>query len=171
MISPHTAHINQGEYAVGDTPETMITTLLGSCIAVCLHDPQAHVGGMNHILLPEETGGAASGASFGVNAMELLINAVIKAGGDRRQLTAKVFGGSRMVRGLSDIGDRNRTFVMNFLAAERIPCLGESTGGEAGRRLQFWPHSGKARQRMMEIVVQDVVRPPPPPRTNDVELF
>lgn len=169
MNRPRTEHINQGEYAVGNDPDLMITTLLGSCIAVCLHDPVACIGGMNHILLPEETGGAASGASFGVNAMELLINGIIKAGGQRGRLQAKVFGGGRMVAGLSNIGERNREFVMRFLNAEKIPCLSESTGGDTGRRVQFWPHSGKARQKFMESVQETIVVPKP--KTSDIELF
>lgn len=162
-------HINQGEFAVGSDPDFVISTLLGSCVAVCLWDGKAGLGGMNHILLPRETGGAASGASFGVNAMELLINAIIKIGGDRNALTAKVFGGARMVQGLSDIGNSNQQFVAEFLAAERIPCLSESTGGDLGRRVKFWPHSGKVRQRFMEAVVQEV--PPPKPKPTDIELF
>ncbi|MBE3637119.1 chemotaxis protein CheD [Mangrovicoccus algicola] len=171
MAEGRTEHINQGEYAVGADPEHMITTLLGSCVAVCLHDPRNHVGGMNHILLPEETGGAATGASFGVNAMELLINGVIKLGADRRHLEAKVFGGGRMVAGLSDIGKRNREFVMRFLEAEHIACIGESTGGNSGRRIQFWPHSGKARQKFMEAAFTELPAAPPKPKAEEVELF
>ncbi|MEM8554065.1 MAG: chemotaxis protein CheD [Pseudomonadota bacterium] len=170
MNAHRTEHINQGEYAVGSEPDLMITTLLGSCVAVCLHDPNANVGGMNHILLPEDTGGAASGASFGVNAMELLINAVTKSGGNRGHLVAKVFGGGKMVKGLSNIGERNREFVMNFLADEGIRCVSESTGGDSGRRVQFWPHSGKARQKFMEAVINDPA-PAPKPKASDVELF
>lgn len=169
MSTSRTEHINQGEYAVGSDPDLMISTLLGSCIAVCLHDPVANVGGMNHILLPDETGGAASGASFGVNAMELLINGITKSGGDRHRLQAKVFGGSRMVAGLSNIGERNREFVMNFLRSESIGCVSESTGGDIGRRVQFWPHSGKARQKFMESVQETVVVHKP--KSNDIELF
>jgi len=168
--SGKTQHINQGEYAVGKDPELMITTLLGSCVAACLYDPVAKVGGMNHILLPEDTGGAASGASFGVNAMELLINAVVKQGGDRRRLEAKVFGGGRMVKGLSNIGERNVAFVKKFLGAEGINCVSESTGGDAGRRVQFWPHSGKVRQKFMESEIKEnlVVKAAP---VGDIDLF
>ncbi|WP_138473358.1 chemotaxis protein CheD [Poseidonocella sp. HB161398] len=171
MAGPRTEHINQGEYAVGSEAEHMITTLLGSCVAVCLHDPSNNVGGMNHILLPEETGGAAVGASFGVNAMELLINGLIKIGADRSRLEAKVFGGGKMVAGLSDIGLRNRDFVMKFLQAEHISCVGESTGGTSGRRIQFWPHSGKARQKFMETAIKEVPVAVPKPKADDIELF
>ena len=170
MTGSRTEHINQGEFAVGKDPELMITTLLGSCVAVCLHDPVNRLGGMNHILLPEETGCAASGASFGVNAMELLINGLIKIGADRNRLEAKVFGGGQMVAGLSNIGQRNREFVMNFLAAERISCVSESTGGTAGRRVQFWPFSGKARQKFMDSAINEPVVAVKP-KTADVELF
>ncbi len=169
-MTQRTEHINQGEYAVSGDPDVMITTLLGSCIAVCMHDDRSCVGGMNHILLPEDTGAAATGASFGVNAMELLINAIIKHGGDRNNITAKVFGGSQMVKGLSNIGQRNRDFVMGFLKGENIRCLSESTGGDVGRRVQFWPHSGRVRQKFMESVVPEPA-PAPKPKVSDVELF
>lgn len=169
MTQATTQHINQGEYAVGNHPQLMISTILGSCVAVCLHDPVTNVGGMNHILLPEETGGAATGASFGVNAMELLINGIVKSGGQPGRLSAKVFGGGRMVAGLSNIGERNREFVLKFLNAEGIPCISESTGGNNGRRVQFWPHSGKARQKFMESVQDPVVVANPV--SSDIELF
>lgn len=154
---------------VGCVPQQRVTTILGSCVAVCLHDPIARIGGMNHILLPEDTGGAASGASFGVNAMELLINGIIKHGGARGRLVAKVFGGGRMVAGLSDVGALNSQFVRTFLEAENIACIGESTGGTKGRRIEFWPYSGKARQKRMARVIDPMWRAPP--RTTEVELF
>ncbi|MGB0658808.1 MAG: chemotaxis protein CheD [Mangrovicoccus sp.] len=168
-MSRNVQHIAQGEYAVGGDPEEIITTLLGSCVAVCLHDPVAQVGGMNHILLPEETGQAANGASFGVNAMELLINSLIKYGGNRNRFVSKVFGGAQMVKGLSTIGRRNCEFVESFLRDEGIQNIGGSTGGDAGRRVQFWPHSGKVRQKFITDHV--VERPTPKPKLSDVELF
>jgi len=168
-------NIAQGEYAVSGDPSDVITTLLGSCVGVCLYDPVNHVGGMNHILLPDNSGKNSDSASFGVNAMELLINAMIKHGARRDALQAKVFGGSCMVKGLSNIGDQNTAFVESFLADEGIPVVGGSTGGDEGRRIQFWPHTGAARQKMLGAAVmpQQAVDPKPAkaPSMNDVELF
>lgn len=170
-----TTNIAQGEYAVSENPDEIISTLLGSCVGVCLHDPSTGTGGMNHILLPDNVGHASNSASIGVNAMELLINAMIKIGANRSQLQAKVFGGSCMVKGLSSIGARNVEFVNEFLKAENIPMIGGDTGGDEGRRIQFWPHSGAARQKLLgaAMMPETVVRPkaPEPEPMNGLELF
>ncbi|WP_339107102.1 chemotaxis protein CheD [Thioclava sp. GXIMD4216] len=160
-------HISQGEFAVGRVEGMSITTILGSCVATCLYDEHSGVGGMNHFLLPEGTG---STASFGVNAMELLINEIIKNGGQRTTLKAKVFGGARMIAGLSDVGAKNGSFVLDFLRREGIQCLGQSLGGTQARRVEFWPNGGRARQRLLGEA-QVIETPPPPPPSNDVELF
>ena len=71
--------------------------------------------------------------------------------------------------GLSDIGGRNAEFARRFLAAENIPCVAESLGGESGRRLKFWPASGRARQALL---ANTRPQPAPPPRIRtEIELF
>ncbi|MFP1644866.1 chemotaxis protein CheD [Pontitalea aquivivens] len=163
-------HIGQGEYAVGTGDGGAISTILGSCVATCLHDPRAGLGGMNHFLLPEGNGSRIQAASFGVHAMELLINALIKQGAVRGRLRAKVFGGARMIAGLSDIGQRNAAFVLEFLRREGIACVAQSLGGTSARRVEFWPESGRARQRQLrEANVAEKI--PVPVAGNDVELF
>ncbi len=163
--------IAQGEYAVGDEPEMVVSTILGSCVAVCLHDPVQNTGGMNHILLPDSGGGHLGALSFGASDMERLINALIKRGASRDRLEAKVFGGAAVVAGLSDIGARNVAFVRSFLAAEGIRLLSENVGGDRPRQIRFWPHSGRAQHRLVGLTDVDEVRPAPPPRANGVELF
>ena len=162
-------HISQGEFAIGEGPGSSITTILGSCVATCLYDPVAGLGGMNHFLLPEGANGGA-GASFGINAMELLINALIKAGARRERLQAKVFGGARMIAGLSDVGARNGSFVLDFLRREGILCTGQSLGGTQARRVQFWPEDGRARQKLLGEANIVEIAPKPAPG-NGVELF
>lgn len=164
-------HISQGEYASSDGSGRPISTILGSCVATCLHDPEAGVGGMNHFLLPEANGSAAPAASFGINAMELLINDLIKKGADRRRLTAKVFGGARMIAGLSDVGAKNAAFVLDFLKREGIPCTGQSLGGTQARRIQFWPDDGRARQKLVGEAVLIEKPVATPAASSDVELF
>ena len=167
-------HVNQGEHAVSDCPETLITTLLGSCVATCLWDPQAALGGMNHILLPDGMGQDLQSRSFGTNAMELLINDLLRRGAQRARLQAKLFGGARMISGLSDIGEANSRFVEDFCRREGIPCLASSLGGTQGRRVQFWPVSGKARQQYLRAVPDDTAVTLSAKRCSepsDVELF
>lgn len=163
-------HITQGEHAVGEGEDFVISTLLGSCVAVCLWDETSNCGGMNHMLLAASDTGNGMCNLPGINAMEVLINDIVKAGGIRSKLQAKVFGGARMVSGLSDIGERNANFAIEFLANEGITCLGTSIGGTQARNIKFWPSTGRALQRLTggelpETVVTKV------DEGNDLELF
>lgn len=166
-----TLFIVQGDFAVGDRPETVISTILGSCVAVCLHDPLRQLGGMNHILLPDSGGGHLGALSFGASDMERLINALIKRGAARDQLEAKVFGGAAVVAGLSNIGARNVAFVRSFLAAEGMRILSENVGGDRPRQVRFWPYTGRAQHRLVGLTDVNEPLAAPAPRANDVELF
>ena len=167
-------HVGQGDHHVTADPCVMLTTILGSCVAMCLRDPEAGVGGMNHFLLPEGAGaGTDAGRRYGAYAMEVLINDVMKAGGRRARLEAKLFGGGRMFDGLQDVGLANADFAERFLRDEGIPMIGGSLGGAGGRRLHYWPVSGRALQRAVRdshVPAQPVSRIPPIP-SGVVELF
>lgn len=147
--------ITQGGHAVSGDPAIQISTLLGSCVACCLHDPMAKVGGMNHILLGRHGRQHGGCDLIGVNAMEVLINDLLKLGAMRHRLEAKIFGGAQMVSGLSSIGPENASFVRSYLDAEGITCLASSTGGDAARHLLFWPVTGVARQKMQRGLILD----------------
>ena len=139
-----------GDTYVTSHPEEVLTTILGSCVAACIRDPLAGVGGMNHFLLPDGTAGDREARCYGINAMELLINDILKHGGDRRRLEAKLFGGANVVAALTDVGSRNYTFARQFLNDEGIPIVGGDVGGESARRIQFMPVSGRARQALVK---------------------
>lgn len=167
-------HVGQGEHHVSADPGVMLTTVLGSCVALCLRDPVAGVGGMNHFLLPEGAGsGTDAGRRYGAYAMEVLINDCLKAGARRERLEAKLFGGGRMFDALRDVGGANADFAERFLRDEGVPLVGGSLRGAGGRRLQYWPVSGRALQR----AVADAVPPAPPvpprpaPEAGALELF
>src|ERR1700678_101469 len=130
-----------GEIVASATP-LVVQTLLGSCVAVCLRDPATGVGGMNHILLP----GRCDGARCGVNAMELLINAIMQKGGDRRRLVAKVFGGANVLPALQSptVGEQNAAFVRDFLATERIALVAQRLGGTHAVQVHFRTDTGEA---------------------------
>jgi len=165
-------HVAQGEHRVSCDSEVMLTTILGSCVSVCMWEPQARLGGMNHILLPGGDGTDLYKTGVGANAMELLINGMLKAGAERSRLEAKVFGGARMIRATSDIGARNGTFVLEFLRREGILLTGESLGGTQGRRVQYWPESGRARQLLIAKYEEANVPLPTQAETgSDLELF
>jgi len=131
-----------GEYFV-DRDNLMIVTTLGSCIAACLWDGAARVGGMNHFMLPE---GPSDHGRFGAFAMELLINELMKQGARRSALEAKVFGGGRVIAGMDslNVGERNTRFVLDYLRTERIPVVSKDVLDIHPRKVCFLPATGKA---------------------------
>ena len=164
-------NIVQGEYHVSGDKVLAISTLLGSCVAACINDPIAEVGGMNHFLLPGDTAASPLFSRHGVHLMELLINGLLKKGAARHRLEAKLFGGARTMLGLGDIGATNAKFAQDFLRREGIAITGGSLGGETGRRIQFWPASGRAMQKFVRAVEEKPVAVPVLPPTGDLELF
>lgn len=151
----HQISIIQGEHAVVAEPDTVISTVLGSCIAVCLQDSVARIGGMNHFLLGEPVQNQQLSAQdmqcYGLHAMELLINALMRAGAARSQLQAHLYGGANIIAGLGSIGTSNAAFARRFLQTEGIPVGHVDVGGTHARRVQFMPYLGKVRS----IVVND----------------
>ncbi len=128
-----------------------VTTILGSCVAVCLWDPQARVGGMNHFLLPE---GAPHSPRFGKSAVPLLIERVLELGARRSRLKAKVFGGACVLEafraGAQTLGVRNVEVARDRLHSEGIRVVGEDVGGDLGRKLVFDVQTGSAWIRAIE---------------------
>lgn len=175
MTKPSATMISviQGEFRVSHDPAAVMTTVLGSCVAMCLYDPEARIGGMNHFLLPERSGTHAADVRFGAHAMELLINALLKDGAERHRLRAKLFGGSAMSPKLTDIGQANANFATGFLKNERITCSASSLGGTKARRVRFWPTTG--RVQLLEIPNSAALSPPPRPTIEpekpDITLF
>lgn len=170
-------HVVQGEFAVSDDPDMMMGTILGSCVAACACDPKAGVGGMNHFLLPgeNETAGGPQALRYGVQSMELLLNALYRMGARRERLEVKLFGGARVIDGLSDVGQQNAAFAERFLAAEGISLMGGSLRGDKARRIQFWPVSGRVRQMALvdpgrQVFEAERAKPAIAPAANDGEL-
>ncbi len=140
--------IDPGESYVSKKDE-MISTLLGSCVAACLYDPVNRVIGMNHFLLAQQHAAhnaallSSEGGRYGIHAMELLINQMIKQGAQRLHLKAKAFGGGDVLkmgnesRGGKSIGAINCEFIKTFLRTERIPLVASDLGGHIGRNIFF----------------------------------
>jgi chemotaxis protein CheD len=172
-------NVIQGEYQVTTDPTVVLTTLLGSCVAACMRDPVAGVGGMNHFLLPgDDRDENTESLRYGVHSMELLVNGLLRAGARRDRLEGKLFGGARLLRGLTDIGEMNSAFAEGFFRREGIRLTGSSLRGDQGRRVQYWPSTGRARQMALgndAAAVFDSERrrakPAPAPSSGAVELF
>ncbi len=147
-----------GEYFVYDE-DILIMTTLGSCIAACLWDRERRIGGMNHFMLPEASGSGADGGRYGSYAMELLINELIKRGATRATMEAKVFGGGAVISGMNtiNVGERNTSFVLEYLRTERITVVSKDVLDIYPRKVCFLPASGKAMVKRLASTNTDVL--------------
>ena len=132
--------IHPGEF-YASREDLIISTVLGSCISIILHDPVLGYCGMNHFMLPGELRQtaiheAASGR-YGIQAMELLINDMLGKGSRKPDLVAKVFGGGHVIANDStnSIPGSNIRFAFQFLESENIPLISHDTGGTCGRKI------------------------------------
>ena len=160
--------VSPGErYATASAVE--IRTLLGSCVAACLYDPEARVAGLNHFLLAAPRYSTAlpfvatDAGRYGIHAMELLIADMHKLGALRSRLRAKVFGGAISLLGLSCeenflcVNEVNQRFIRDYLEAERIPLVSEDLGGLLGRVIHFHSDSFKVFRRFIRKVATEAV--------------
>ena len=142
-----TAKILPGEFYVTGHNEA-ITTVLGSCISACVRDPVAGIGGMNHFMLPikseqDQSIDLSSAARYGNFAMEKMINDILRNGGTRERLELKIFGGGRVMQGMTDVGKRNIEFVREYIKLEGFKLVAEDVGGKHPRKLLYIPKTGK----------------------------
>lgn len=168
--------IVQGEHRVVAEPGVVISTLLGSCVAVCLQDPVARVGGMNHFLLGEPGADCTVGRNdmqrYGVHAMELLINAMMQNGASRGRLRAHLYGGANIIAGLGGIGSSNAAFARQFMETEGIEVGRCELGGTRARKVEFMPYEGRVRATTVADAPPPEIKPRPVAVTmGDVELF
>ena len=137
-----------------------IKTLLGSCIAACLYDSEAKVAGLNHFLLaaPRYSRSmpfiATDAGRYGIHAMELLINDMIKLGARRSALRAKIFGGASVLEFACEssflcVHEVNQRFIRDYLATEKIPIMSEDLGGRMGRVIHFHSDSFRVFRRFI----------------------
>ena len=138
-------YLYPGQVHATATP-TRITTILGSCIAVCLFDPVRRVGGMNHFMLPQFAGSGVASARFGNIAMEELFARLIAAGARIPLMSARIFGGSSMfaASATDHLGIKNERLAREALAAHRVRVIESDTGGPRGRKLIFHTDEGTA---------------------------
>lgn len=145
--------IHPGAWAI--EPDRPLSTLLGSCIAVCLFDPQARVGGLNHFMLPSIRRGSNDDVDSllsGAYAMEALLNALLQRGAKKVRIQAKAFGGGTIINtsgNLMTIGARNADFTKEWLNREGIPLLASDFLGPWSRKVLFLPTTGDAFCRRM----------------------
>ncbi|HZO23147.1 MAG TPA: chemoreceptor glutamine deamidase CheD [Steroidobacteraceae bacterium] len=165
QIGHWTVKILPGEYFVTQGKDA-ISTVLGSCISACVRDPVRNVGGMNHFMLPEDASGGPNAwldpavglaTRYGSYAMENLINDLLKLGAVRERLEIKVFGGGRVLSGLTDVGARNIAFIRNYVRLEGYRIAAEDLGGTQPRKVVYFPESGLARMRRLRPVENRII--------------
>ncbi|HUX91487.1 MAG TPA: chemoreceptor glutamine deamidase CheD [Gallionellaceae bacterium] len=175
-----------GEYFVTMHDEA-IYTVLGSCISACIRDRVSGIGGMNHFMLPASTSSdswkaADNSAStrYGNYAMEHLINDILKNGGKRQNLEAKIFGGGRIIANMTDVGKRNIAFARDYLETEGLKVTSEDVGDTFPRMVVYFPATGKVRVKrlrslhnntIVELETRYLNTIEEKPVSGDIELF
>lgn len=147
--------VSAGFFAWTRSKKVALTTTLGSCVSVCVCDTHLGIGGMNHFLLPGLQGvnnyDRSEAARYGSAAIEILLNALYSNGASKNDLMVKVFGGGKVISGVSaDVGRRNVEFAKNFFKNEKIRVHGEDSGGITGRKVVFFPATGRVLVRPVQ---------------------
>lgn len=161
------AKILPGEFYMSKEPVAIATTL-GSCISACLWDERAKLGGMNHFMLPltdkeahevnwGSRGLVTDATRYGNFAMEHLINTILKYGGRKVNLKAKVFGGGKVLKQMSDVGERNIEFVLSYLKQENIEIISSDLGLSYPRKVLFEPQTGRAFVKRLDNLHNDTI--------------
>lgn len=180
------ARLLPGEYFVTMHDEAIYTTL-GSCISACIRDRVSGIGGMNHFMLPVSAGSDSWKASdnsvstrYGNVAMEHLINTILKNGGKRQNLEAKIFGGGRIIANMTDVGRRNIDFARDYLDTEGLKVASEDVGDSFPRMVVYFPATGKVRVKrlrslhnntIVELETRYLNTIEEKPVSGDIELF
>jgi len=130
----------------------LVTTILGSCVAVCLYDTVLKQGGLNHFMLPLWNGQGLASPRYGNIAIERLIDRMVFLGSKKENLIAKVFGGGEVLQTSHDnfhIGQRNIQIAFELLAEHGIAVVAKSVGGNQGRKIEFNTFTGEVKQKFI----------------------
>jgi chemotaxis protein CheD len=140
-------YVAPGHIFVSAAPAA-VTTILGSCVAVCLWDPRMRVGGINHFMLPQYASADGASPRFGNVAMDQLFEQMRLAGARLPLLQARVYGGSCMFQQMQSptghLGQKNAALALEFLRRRNIEIIDTAVGGTRGRRLTFHTDEGTA---------------------------
>jgi chemotaxis protein CheD len=129
-----------------------LRTILGSCVSVCLFDPEKRVGGMNHFMLPRAPNGAGAGFRYGDQAMQGLLERMQWLGCEPRQLCAHVYGGAKVlaaISGTTHLGQGNVDFALDWLDERGITIVSSGVLGTWARRLDLDVASGACSEQLL----------------------
>jgi chemotaxis protein CheD len=138
----------------------MVTTILGSCVAICMYDPIMRIGGINHYMLPLWNGQGLASPKYGNIAIERLIEKMINLGCNKSVMQAKVFGGGEVIETnitQFNIGARNIKLAFDILEEMKIPVVGKSVGGKLGRKILFSTETFEVKQKFIQKSNLDIL--------------
>lgn len=157
------AKILPGEFYVTRENE-LVSTVLGSCVSACIRDIQLGVGGMNHFMLPADKGETdnrvdSDSARYGNHAMEMLINSILKVGGLKKNLEMKIFGGGRVLAGMTsiDVGNMNIEFIRQYAELEKLNVVTEDLGDIYPRKVLYFPQTGRVLMKKLRKIHNDTL--------------
>lgn len=178
------AKLMPGEFYVTSDPQEIIATTLGSCVSACIRDRVSGIGGMNHFMLPLSNNSSSQWLSmatrYGSHAMEHLINEILKLGARRENLEVKLTGGGKVVKNMSDVGQSNIDFVLEYVRLESLDVVAQDLGDVHPRKVLYHPQTGQMRVKRLRSMHNDtlIVREAnyvnaltTQPQTGEVELF
>lgn len=135
----------------------VVKTILGSCVAICLWDPESRIGGINHYMLPTWNGNDLASPKYGNIAIDKLLEKMGQLGAKRGNIKAKIFGGGELIDSGGNgmlIGERNIRVARMILEEKKIPVVASSTGGRKGRKILFFTDSGEVRHKFLDKKAQ-----------------
>jgi chemotaxis protein CheD len=147
-----------GQFVITSAP-MLISTILGSCVSVCLWDRVQKISGMNHYLLPGNATDEAGNANRGITAIPLLVKSLLNRKASVQHLEAKVFGGCNSLykeNNIFKVGDRNVAIAFDILKEMNIPVVAHHVGGGYGRKIVFNTDTGKVRMRLLNQTASEV---------------
>jgi chemotaxis protein CheD len=149
MNNEHCEEVKIGELRVTNQPENLITSGVGSCLVIALHEPKGKIGGLAHALLPADNGHVRDGkteqAKYVDRAIEEMVSKIKSLGADMTRIEARLIGGANMFPSWDaedDIGATNVLVAKKKLKEKKILLIGESVGGSVGRTVEFCVASG-----------------------------
>jgi chemotaxis protein CheD len=151
MPSLPTTYVHPGQLVTSNGPG-VLSTILGSCVAVCLHDAQSNIGGLNHYLLPTLGAEHEQPGRYAPTAIDELVQRMVRDGANRERLVATIVGGASVLAAFDDadhLGMRNVAAARTALTRHRIRVVGADVGGRRGRKLQFSPRDGQVHVQLI----------------------
>lgn len=156
-IPPKNHYLHPSTLYIGLEGE-WVTTILGSCVSVCLIDPKNQIGGINHFMLPFWNGDGLESPKFGNVAIHQLFQKLLEYGSKKEDIVCKIFGGAEVLNeqySMFNVGQRNIELAYRIMADLGISVKGSSTGGKLGRKIHFNTGTGEVLQKYLSKTTQN----------------